>query len=212
MKRLIRTSILVTIVFMLLCGVIYPLATTVIGQVFFNKKANGSIVSYDGKAVGSQLIGQNFTDDRFFKARPSAVNYNTYTAEDKKPDANGKVNYLGISSGGSNLAPSNKKLSDRVKKDINDFLKSHQDIKEDQIPEDLLTESASGLDPDISTEAAKVQIDTVSKATGISSTELKSIVDKNTKRKTFGIFGEARVNVLMTNLEIAQKLKNSGKL
>lgn len=212
MKKIIKTSVILAAVFMLLCGVIYPLAVTGIGQLFFNNKANGSIVSFNGKTAGSKLIGQNFTDARFFTGRPSAVNYNTYTEADTQKDSNGKVNYTGVSSGGSNLAPSNKALSDRVKKDINQFLLTHPTIKEKDIPTDLLTASGSGLDPDISPEAAKVQLDAVSEASGISKADLQAIIDENTSKRTFGIFGEPRVNVLMVNLEIAQELKNKGKL
>lgn len=212
MKKIIKTSLLLAAVFMLLCGVIYPLAVTGIGQIFFNNKANGSLVSFNGKAAGSKLLGQKFTDARFFTGRPSAVNYNTYTGADTKADKNGKVNYSGVSSGGSNLAPSNKALTDRVKKDMEEFLKTHPTLKEKDIPTDLLTASGSGLDPDISPEAAKVQIDAVSKASGISKAELQAMVDKYTSGRSFGVFGEPRVNVLMVNLGIAQELKDQGKL
>lgn len=212
MKKIIKTSLLLSAVLMLLCGVIYPLAVTGIGQIFFNNKANGSLVYFNGKATGSELLGQKFTDARFFIGRPSAVNYNTYTNADTMADKNGKVNYSGVSSGGSNLAPSNKILADRVKNDMEEFLKTHPTIKQSDIPADLLTASGSGLDPDISSEAAKIQIDAVSEASGISKNELQAIVSKYTSGRSFGIFGEPRVNVLMVNLEIAQKLKEAGKL
>jgi K+-transporting ATPase ATPase C chain len=212
MKKIIKTSFLITIVFIVLCGIVYPLAITVIGQIAFNKGANGSLVSLSGKTVGSELIGQEFKDPRFFKGRLSAVSYNTYTLSDKKPDKTGTIVYNGVNSGGSNLAPSNKVLEARVKKDINEFLKEHPTIKESDIPTDLLTSSGSGLDPDISPQAAEVQIDAVSKASGISKSEIRSIVKEHTDGRTFKIFGESRVNVLMVNIEIAQKLKDLGKL
>lgn len=212
MKKTIKTSFLVTLVFMVLCGIVYPLVITGIAKMAFNKQANGSLVTLNGKTVGSELIGQDFKDPRFFKGRLSAVNYNTYTSSDKKTDKTGTIVYNGVNSGGSNLAPSNTALEARVKKDINQFLKEHPTIKQSDIPTDLLTSSASGLDPDISPEAANVQIDAVSKASGISKPEIQSIVKKHTEGRTFYIFGESRVNVLMVNLEIAQKLKGLGKL
>lgn len=212
MKKIIKTSFLITIVFIVLCGIVYPLVITGIGKIAFNKGANGSLVTLNGKTVGSGLIGQDFKDPRFFKGRLSAVNYNTFVASDKKPDKAGNTVYNGVNSGGSNLAPSNKDLEARVKKDINEFLKEHPTIKKSDIPTDLLTSSASGLDPDISPQAASVQIDAVSKASGISKLEIQSIVKENTEGRTFYIFGEPRVNVLMVNLEIAQKLKGLGKL
>jgi K+-transporting ATPase ATPase C chain len=212
MKKILKTSFLLAVVLMLLCGVVYPLLITGIGQLAFNNKANGSVVTFNGKTVGSKLIGQSFSDPRFFVGRISSNNYNTYTEADTKPDKNGKVKYSGVTSGGSNLAPSNKALTDRVKKDMDDFLKSHPTLKMGDIPTDLLTASASGLDPEISPQSAKVQIDAVSKASGISKTDLEGIVNKYTSGRTFGIFGEPRVNVLMVNLEIAEKLKGEGKL
>jgi potassium-transporting ATPase KdpC subunit len=212
MKEVIKRSLMLSIVMLVLCGLIYPLAMTGISQLAFNKKANGSMVMLSGKEVGSELIGQNFTDPRFFHGRVSAVNYNTYTAADIKPDSQGNAAYKGVSSGSSNLGPSNKALTDRVKKDMENFLKSHPGIKKEDIPTDLLTSSASGLDPDISPDSAKIQIGTVSKATGISSEDLNNIIAKNTKGRTFGIFGEPRVNVLMVNLQIANILKSKGNL
>jgi len=124
-----QKALRVTIVLMIICGIIYPLFITAVGQVFFSKQANGSIVTAGGKEVGSELLGQNFTDPRFFRGRVSSVNYNTYTEEDTKPDKTGKAAYSGVSSGSQNLAPSNKALQDRVKKDMEDFMKSHPGVK-----------------------------------------------------------------------------------
>ena len=206
MKVFIR-AISVSIALLLLCGIIYPLGMTGISQLIFNRQANGSIVQYEGKPVGSELLGQAFSDARFFHGRVSAYNYNTYTEEDTKPDQDGKTAYAGVSSGSANLAPSNPALTDRVKTDIDAFLEAHPGVKKEDIPTDLLTSSGSGLDPHISPEAAKIQIPAVSKETGISAAELEKIVHKYTEGRQLGIFGEPRVNVLKVNMEIASRLK-----
>lgn len=210
--KTLKRSVMLSIVLMLLCGVIYPLAMTGISQIAFNKKANGSMIVMDGKEVGSELIGQNFTDPRFFRGRVSGINYNTYTEADTKPGSSGKAAYSGVSSGSQNLAPSNKALTDRVKKDIDDFLNTHPGVKKEDIPTDLLTSSGSGLDPDISPEAAAIQIAAVSKAAGISTADIENIIKKYTSGRALGVFGEPRVNVLKVNLEIAAILKQNGKL
>jgi len=206
--KIIKKSILVSITLMILCGLIYPLLMTGISQLIFNKQANGSMIVVDGKEVGSELIGQNFTDPRFFRGRVSAVNYNTYTEADTKVDENGKSAYSGVGSGSQNLAPSNEALKERVEKDINDFLDTHPGVKKEDIPTDLLTSSGSGLDPDISPEAAKIQIPAVSKASGISEADLRKIVDKYTEDRTLGILGETRVNIMKVNIEVAKILNN----
>jgi len=212
MKEMIKKSVLLSVVLLVLCGLIYPLAMTGISQVLFNKKANGSIISVDGREVGSELIGQSFTDKRFFRGRVSSSNYNTYTKADVIADSEGNTSYTGVTSGSANLGPSNPALMDRVKKDMAEFLKNHPELKAEDVPTDLLTSSASGLDPNISPESAKVQISAVSKATNISSSDLSNIIAKNTQGRTLGIFGEPRVNVLKVNLEIANILKINGKL
>ncbi|OPJ61938.1 K(+)-transporting ATPase subunit C [Clostridium oryzae] len=194
---IMKKAFIISVVLMLLCGVIYPITMTGISQLVFNKKANGSMVIAKGKKVGSQLIGQNFTRPEFFRGRVSSVNYNTYESKDKNKS------YGGVASGSQNLAPSNKELQKRVQKDIKEFLKTHPGVKKENIPTDLLTSSGSGLDPNISPEAAKIQIPSVSKASGISEEKLKSIVDKYTEGRSLGIFGQPRVNVLKVNLEIS---------
>ena len=196
--KIIKKAFFVSITLMILCGVIYPLLMTGISQLIFNKQANGSIIKVDGKEVGSELIGQNFTESEFFKGRVSAVNYNTYTEDSSE--------YSGVSSGSQNLAPSSDALKERVEKDIDDFLAANPGVKKEDIPTDLLTSSGSGLDPDISAESAKIQIPAVSKASGISEADLQKIVDKYTEGRTLGIFGEPRVNVLKANIEIASLL------
>lgn len=206
--KIIKKSILISITFMIFCGLIYPLLMTGISQLIFNKQANGSMIVADGKEVGSELIGQNFTNPRFFRGRISAVNYNTYTDEDTKPDGSGKAAYAGVGSGSQNLAPSNDALKERVEKDIDDFLAANPSVKKEDIPTDLLTSSGSGLDPDISPKAAEIQIPAVSKALGISEADLRKIVDKYTDGRTLGIFGEPRVNIVKVNTEIASILKS----
>jgi K+-transporting ATPase ATPase C chain len=197
----IKKPFLVTLALLLICGLAYPLLLTGISQVIFPKQANGSLITVDGKTVGSVLVGQDFTDARFMKCRPSAVNYNTYTQEDK---VNG--DYTGIGSGSKNYAPTNPELSKRVQEDIAEFLKENPSIKKKDIPTDLLTASGSGLDPQISPKSAEVQIPALAKATGLSEDRLKEIVKENSQGKWLGIFGEDTVNVLKVNLQIAKDL------
>ncbi len=189
----------ISAVIIVLCGLVYPLLMTGIGQLVFPWQANGSMVMVDGKVVGSELIGQDFTDPRFFQGRVSAVGYNTYpdtqTAEEK-----------GVSSGSANYAPSNPALLDRVKKDLDMFLAAHPGTKMEDIPTDLLTSSGSGLDPDISVQAAQIQIPAISKASGIPESELQSIVEKCTIKRTLGFLGNERVNVFKANIMILQRL------
>lgn len=206
--KVLRKAFVISIVFMVLCGIIYPLVLTGISQLAFKKQANGSVIVLQGKEVGSEFIGQNFTDPKFFKGRVSAVNYNTYDKEDTIANKDGEIAYGGVASGSQNLAPSNGALAERVQQDIEEFLKTHPEVKKEDIPTDLLTSSGSGLDPDISPQSAKIQIPEVSKASGITQEELQKIVDKYTVDRSFGVFGEPRVNVLKVNLEIASILKN----
>lgn len=195
----IKTPFLVTIVFMVICGLFYPLAMTGLGQVLFPHQANGSQVTLNGKVIGSSLIGQAFTDAKFLKGRPSAVNYNTYTESEKKEGI-----YKGVASGSQNFAPSNPKLQDRIAKDMTVFLAEHPTVKKAQIPTDLLTSSASGLDPGISVESALIQLPEMSKATGLSEDKLIQIVHQNTQKPLLGFLGEQTVNVFAVNVDIAR--------
>ena len=197
----IKKPFLVTLVLLLICGLIYPLLLTGISQVLFPKQANGSLIMVDGQTIGSELVGQDFSDARFMKSRPSAVNYNTYTQEDKD---NG--NYTGVGSGSKNYAPTNPDLVKRVEADIAEFLKANPSVKKEDIPTDLLTASGSGLDPHISPASAAVQIPALVETTGLSKEQLETIVKNNTQGKFLGIFGEKTVNVLKVNLEIAKEL------
>ena len=197
----LKKVVLLTIVLLIICGLLYPLLLTGISQLIFPKQSNGSIITFNGNLVGSELVGQDFTDPRFMKCRPSAVNYNTYTQKDVD---NGT--YAGLGSGSNNYAPTNPKLVERVEEDMEAFLAVNPTVKKEDIPTDLLTASGSGLDPHISPASAEIQIAALSQATGLSETELKNIVKNNTKGKLFGIFGEETVNVLGVNLEISKKL------
>lgn len=197
----IKAPVLITLVMILLCGFIYPLILTGVSQLIFKDQANGSMITIDGKAVGSELIGQDFSDTRFMKCRPSAVNYNTYSQEDKN---NGE--YAGVSSGSKNYAATNSELVKRVEADIADFLRANPSVTREEIPTDLLTASGSGLDPHISPASAEIQIPALAISTGLSENRLREIVKDNTQGKFLGIFGEETVNVLMVNLQIAREI------
>jgi potassium-transporting ATPase KdpC subunit len=179
-------AIKLTAVLTLVTGIVYPLAVTGIAQVFFPAKANGSLVTANGKAVGSALIGQNFSRPEYFHGRPSAT---------------GDKPYDGLSSGGSNLGPTNQKLIDRVKADVAKFRAENPDYQ-GPIPADLLTASASGLDPDISPESAAAQIERVARARGVAAQPVRKLAAHYTEGRYLGIFGEPRVNVLRLNLAL----------
>jgi K+-transporting ATPase ATPase C chain len=193
--KVLKKSILVSLTLMFICGFAFPTVMTGVGQLFFNNKANGSMITVNGREVGSELIGQNFTDARYFRGRISAVNYNTYKEGEE----------VSLSSGSANLAPSNKVLAERIQKDIDAFLKANPEVKKEEVPADFLTSSGSGLDPHISVEAAKIQIPAISKATGIDKSDLEQMVKSNTEERQLGVFGNRRVNVLKLNIEVSNK-------
>lgn len=197
----LRKAVMVTLVLLLICGLGYPLLMTGLSQIFFPHQANGSLIQADGRAVGSELIGQDFTEDYFMKCRPSAVGYNTYTQEELDSGE-----YGGVASGSNNYAPSNPDLTERVQKDINAFLQENPNLKPEDIPTDFMTASGSGLDPHISPASAEIQLPKLAETTGLSMETLKEIVTANTKGKALGIFGEPTVNVLGVNLQIAQRM------
>ena len=211
MKKLgksIGKAFVFCVVMMLLCSFAYPLALTGVSQVAMKEKANGNLIDQTGnptvdpeEAVGSALVGQDFTEDYFFKGRVSSVNYNTYTEEQKE---NGE--YAGVSSGSYNYGNSNPELKERIEKDLDEFLATHPGVKKEDAPSDLLTASGSGLDPHISPEAAEVQVKAVAEHSGLSEETVREIVKENTEEKVLGIYGEARVNVLKCNLGIAEKM------
>lgn len=203
----LRPALAVTILLMLICGLCYPLLMTGFSQLLFPNQANGSLITVDGKAVGSRFVGQEFTADYFMKGRPSAVHYNTY-----RVDEAGQEVYLdgtpftGLASGSSNLGPSNPALAERVQNDMEAFLAANPSISQEEIPADLVTASGSGLDPHISPAAAEVQLPAIAKASGLSMETLEEIVSSNTSKKLFGIFGEEVVNVLGVNIGIADAM------
>ncbi len=185
MKENLRIAILMTVVTTVVFGLVYPLAVTGLGQLFFPAKANGQLIEKDGHIVGSRIIGQPFSSDHYFHPRPSAA-------------GNG---YDPISPGGgaSNLGPTNRLLLDRVKGDVK---KLREENPGAPIPVDLVTTSGSGLDPDISPAAAEFQIARVARARGVSVEKLRLLVTKRTQGRQFGFLGEARVNVFELNLEL----------
>lgn len=186
MKNLI-TAILMTIVTTVLLGLIYPLVVTGLAQVIFPNQANGSLLkSADGTLIGSRLIGQPFSSPRYFRSRPSSA---------------GAVGYDAGASSASNLGPTNQKLIDRVKSDVE---KLQADNPGRPVPIDLVTTSASGLDPHISPAAAEFQVPRVARERGISEEQLRRIVTAHTEGRQFGFLGEPRVNVLELNLDLDQ--------
>src|ERR1700743_3635220 len=195
MLREIRPAILVLVVLTLITGLAYPLAITAIAGVIFPKQAEGSLIERNGQVVGSALIGQEFKDDKYFHGRPSAT---------LAPDPNDSTKtvsapYNAANSGGSNLGPTSRALADRLKEDV-DKLKAENPNA--AVPVDLVTTSASGLDPDISPEAAQFQVPRVAKARNLPENALKELVTENTKGRWFGLLGEPRVNVLALNLAL----------
>ena len=195
MLREIRPAILILLLLTAITGLAYPLAMTAIAGVIFPKQAQGSLIEKDGKVVGSALIGQEFKDDKYFHGRPSAT---------LAPDPNDSTKtvsapYNAANSGGSNLGPTSKALADRLKEDV-DKLKGENPNA--AVPVDLVTTSASGLDPDISPEAAQFQVPRVAKARKISEDQLRQLVASNTQGRLLGLLGEPRVNVLALNLAL----------
>lgn len=202
-----KRAVLVTVVLMIICGLIYPLVLTGISKVIFPRQAEGSLIRVDGKVVGAETIGQEFTEDYYMWGRPSAYHYNTYTE-----DENGNLVYSdgtefdGVSSGSNNYAPTNEALTERVENDMEKFLERNPEVKAEDIPTDLLTASGSGLDPHISPESAQIQIPRIAEASGLSEEKVEEIVSEHTEGKLLGVFGEETVNVLMVNLDIAKEM------
>jgi potassium-transporting ATPase KdpC subunit len=195
MLKEFRPAILVLVILTLITGLAYPLAMTAIAGVIFPKQAQGSLIERDGKVVGSALIGQEFKDDKYFHDRPSAT-----TAPDPA-DATKTVPapYNAANSGGSNLGPTSKALNDRVKEDV-DKLKAEN--PSEAVPVDLVTTSGSGLDPDISPEAALFQVPRVAKARNMPEDRVRELVTENTAGRLGGLLGEPHVNVLELNLAL----------
>lgn len=201
----LKRTLILTLILLLCCSVIYPLALTGLGQLLFPKQSNGNLIEVDGKAVGSEFVGQDFTGDQYFQGRISSVNYNTYTEEEKEDGT-----YGGVSSGSFNYAPTNEDLKARVEEDVAKFKERYKEATGDEftgeIPADLLTASGSGLDPHISPESAEIQIPIIVSNSGLSEEEVNEIVKENTEHKILGIFGEEKVNVLKCNIAIAKAM------
>ena len=197
MLREIRPAIVVVVALTLICGLVYPLAMTAIAQLAFPYQAQGSLIERNGTVVGSELIGQQFDSDKYFHGRPSA----TTAPDPKDPTKTIPAPYNAENSGGSNLGPSNKALIDRVKGDL-DKLKAENPSM--QVPADLVTTSASGLDPDISPEAALFQVPRVAGARKLPEDQVRELVSEHVERPLGGVLGESHVNVLTLNLALDQ--------
>jgi K+-transporting ATPase ATPase C chain len=183
MKKELILAVRFTLVTTLVFGLIYPIGVTGLSRLLFPKQSAGSLIEKNGRVVGSKLIGQPFASDKYFHSRPSAAG-NGYDAS---------------ASSASNLAPTNQALVDRVKSDV---AKLQQENPGVAIPVDLVTASGSGLDPEISPAAAEFQIPRVAKARGLSADSVRAVVARHTQARTWGIFGEPRVNVLELNLDL----------
>ncbi|MFH5181399.1 potassium-transporting ATPase subunit KdpC [Paenibacillus sp. TAB 01] len=174
-----------SVVFIVLCGILYPLVCTGVAQALMPGRAGGSLIqNSQGQIVGSELIGQAFTDPAYFHGRISSIDY--------KAEASGSNNY----------APSNPELLKRTEQSIQDWVKNNPDVPVSRLPIDLITNSGSGLDPHISPQSAEAQVPRVSKLTGLSSAQLEKLVADHTQGRDWGLFGEPRVNVLELNLAL----------
>jgi len=195
MLKEIRPAILLLVLLTVITGLAYPLAMTAIAGVIFPKQAQGSLIESDGKVVGSALIGQEFKEEKYFHGRPSAT-----TAPDPADSTKTvPAPYNAANSGGSNLGPTSKALNDRVKEEV-DKLKAEN--PNTPVPIDLVTTSGSGLDPDISPEAALFQVPRVAKARNMPEETVRQLVVANTEGRLAGLLGEPRVNVLTLNLAL----------
>ncbi|EJS64199.1 MULTISPECIES: K(+)-transporting ATPase subunit C [Bacillus] len=189
-QSILSPIIRITFTFLVLCGLVYPLIVTGIAQAVMKDNADGSLIYNDkNEVIGSTLIGQNFTDPRYFHGRVSSIEY--------KAEASGSNNY----------APSNPDLEKRVEKSVEEWKKQNPTVPVTEVPIDLVTNSGSGLDPDISPQAASVQVDRISKLTKIPKETLGQLIKDQTEGAALGLFGENRVNVLKLNLELQKLLK-----
>jgi K+-transporting ATPase ATPase C chain len=197
MLKEIRPAIVFIVALTLITGLAYPLAMTGIAGALFPRQAQGSIIELDGKVVGSALIGQEFTSDKYFQGRPSA----TVAPDPKDPTKNVDAPYNAANSSGSNLGPTSKALIERITADVE---KRKNENSGASVPADLVTTSGSGLDPHISPEAAFFQVPRVAKARGLPEERVRALVAEKIEGRTFGFLGEPRVNVLNLNLALDQ--------
>ncbi|PGB57181.1 K(+)-transporting ATPase subunit C [Bacillus anthracis] len=189
-QSILSPIIRITFTFLVLCGLVYPLIVTGIAQAVMKDNADGSLIYNDkNEVIGSTLIGQNFTDPRYFHGRVSSIEY--------KAEVSGSNNY----------APSNPDLEKRVEKSIEEWKKQNPSVPVTEVPIDLVTNSGSGLDPDISPKAASVQVERISKLTNIPKETLDQLIKDQTEGAVLGLFGETRVNVLKLNLELQKIMK-----
>jgi potassium-transporting ATPase KdpC subunit len=195
MLKEIRPAIVMLIAFTLITGVAYPVAITGVAEVTFPYQAHGSLIEQGGKIVGSALIGQQFASDKYFHSRLSA----TVAPDPKDPNKAVDAPYNAAGSGGSNLGPTSKALIERIMADVGKLKVENPTMP---VPTDLVTASGSGLDPDISPEAASFQVPRVAKARGLSEAKVRALVEGRTTGRTFGLLGEPRVNVLELNLAL----------
>ncbi len=195
MLKELRSALVLFAALAILTGLIYPLAVTGLATSIFPDEAQGSLIERDGKVVGSQLIGQFFTSDRYFHGRPSA----TLGPDPADPAKTAPQPYNAVNSMGSNLGPTNKGLVERVTGDV---AKLKAENPGAAVPIDLVTTTGSGLDPDISPEAALFQVPRVAKARNLGEGALRALIGKHTEARLFGVLGEPRVNVLALNLAL----------
>jgi len=195
MLREIRPAILVMVMLTLITGLAYPLGMTGVAGVIFPKQAQGSLIEKDGKVIGSALIGQEFNEDKYFHGRPSA----TLAPDPADSSKTVAAPYNAASSGGSNMGPTSKALADRLKEDVEKLKAENPNMP---VPVDLVTTSGSGLDPDISPEAALFQVPRIAKARSLPEDRVRQLVTENTRGRLAGFLGEPRVNVLALNLAL----------
>jgi potassium-transporting ATPase KdpC subunit len=195
MLREIRPAIILLLALTIITGLVYPLAMTAVAGVIFPDQAQGSLIERDGKVVGSALIGQEFKEDKYFHGRPSA----TVAPDPNDSSKTVPAPYNAANSGGSNLGPTSKALNDRIKEDV-EKLKAENPGQ--AVPIDLVTTSASGLDPDISPEGALFQVPRVAKARNMPEERVRQLVTQHTESRMAGLLGEPRVNVLALNLAL----------
>jgi K+-transporting ATPase ATPase C chain len=200
MLKQIRPAIVMIVVMTVITGLIYPLGMTGVAQLLFPSQANGSLIEKDGKVIGSELIGQSFEDPKYFHGRPSA----TTEPDPKDPTKTVPVPYAADNSGGSNIGPTSQALVDRVKEDAGK-LQAEGEGKgkgKGKVPVDLVTTSASGLDPDITPAAAYYQVVRVAKTRGLPTDKVRQLVADHIDGRTLGILGEPHINVLKLNLAL----------